>query len=78
MRAIALLAVLALACDDGPAPPEHCHDKAVLVATTAGSPNGYECTHAEHRIDVQVATFASPEEGAALVVCRCARDGGSP
>ena len=50
-----------------------CHDESRLVATTAGSPNGFECPNAKHRMRVEVKT-QSGEEIAALVVCECIRD----
>lgn len=56
-----------------------CQDESVLVATTAGSPNGFTCPNHLHRMQVQVATHPSNEEAAALVFCQCQRDldGGS-
>jgi hypothetical protein len=53
-----------------------CSDYAVLLATTAGSPNDHVCTNKDHRMRVQVATTKSNEEAAALVFCECVRDGG--
>lgn len=51
---------------------EDCRDESRLVATTAGSPNGFECPNREHRMRVELKTM-SGEEIAALVVCECER-----
>jgi hypothetical protein len=48
-----------------------CRDEAMLLATTAGSPDKFSCWHRLHRMRVQVATTASHEEAAALVFCQC-------
>lgn len=50
---------------------EPCRDKAMLLATTAGSPSGAECPNRLHRMSAEVATHSSNEEAAALVWCRC-------
>jgi len=54
---------------------EPCHDQSSLLATTAGSPNQFVCPNKNHRMEVQVATHPSNEEAAALVFCRCVREG---
>lgn len=51
-----------------------CKDESTLLATTAGSPNRFECSNKLHRMHVQVATTSSNEEAAALVFCECVRD----
>lgn len=56
---------------------EPCHDQAILLATTTGSPDSFECSNRLHRMRVQVATNPSKEEAAALVFCECDRDGGN-
>jgi hypothetical protein len=53
---------------------EPCHDSAVLLATTSGSPNAFECPNQLHRMRVQVVTSPSKEEAAALVFCECNHD----
>lgn len=59
-----------------------CFDRAVLLATTAGSPNDAICMNRMHRMEVQPVTAASREEGIALVFCKCVRpaaaDAGAP
>jgi hypothetical protein len=52
---------------------EPCRDKTVLLATTAGSPNQFECGNREHVMRVQVASTPSNEEAAAVVFCECQR-----
>ena len=52
---------------------EACHDEARLLATTAGSPDKFECPNKLHRMRVQVASKATNEEAAALVFCECQR-----
>lgn len=47
-----------------------CTDTVVLLGTTAGSPNHAECTHKNHRVQVQ-AIAAGSEEVAATVTCKC-------
>ena len=54
-----------------------CHDKAMLLATTTGSPDYFECSNRLHRMHVQVATSSSKEEAAALVFCECDHDAGA-
>jgi len=56
---------------------EPCHDEAMLLATTTGSPDRFECSNRFHRMHVQVATHPSKEEAAALVFCECDRDAGA-
>lgn len=56
---------------------EPCRDKAMLLATTSGSPDRFECSNRLHRMHVQVATHPSNEEAAALVFCECDRDAGT-
>ena len=50
-----------------------CHDQAVLLATTAGSPDERNCPNRRHRMRVTIATTAGEEVGA-LVFCECQRD----
>lgn len=52
---------------------EPCHDQSSLLATTAGSPDNFECPNKLHRMRVQVASKATNEEAAALVFCECQR-----
>lgn len=56
--------------------PDPCRDRAILLATTSGSPDEMICWHRLHRIRAQVVTQASKEEAAALVLCECDRDAG--
>lgn len=46
-----------------------CHDMSWLLATTSGSPSQAKCPNKRHRM--KVATRASSEEVAALVLCQC-------
>lgn len=80
-----LLPLLALAgCDDPNERYERrrweepCRDESWLLATTSGSPSGATCLNKNHRMRVQVASVASPEEAAALVFCECQRPDPSP
>lgn len=57
-----------------------CKDESVLVATTTGSPNSFQCWNKHHRMRVEVATKSTNEEAAAIVFCECDRgptDGGA-
>lgn len=51
-----------------------CKDMSWLLATTAGSPSGATCPNKLHRMQVQVASQASNEEGMAIVFCKCERE----
>jgi hypothetical protein len=44
-----------------------------MVATTAGSPNGFQCWNKHHVMRVEVATKSTSEEAAAIVFCECKR-----
>ncbi len=50
-----------------------CADVSTLLATTAGSPNGFTCPNKRHQMRVEVASTGTPEEAAALVFCECRR-----
>ena len=57
---------------------EPCHDEAILLATTSGSPSHKQCPNRLHRMRVQIASAPSNEEFGAVVFCECRRgtDGG--
>lgn len=55
---------------------EPCRDQSALLATTAGSPDTFECPNRLHKMKVQVATAPSHEEAAALVFCECQKEPG--
>lgn len=52
-----------------------CRDESSLLATTSGSPSYFACPNRLHEMQVQVATHPSSEEAAALVFCKCRREG---
>lgn len=52
-----------------------CRDESTLLATTSGSPSYFSCPNRLHEMQVQVATHPSSEEAAALVFCKCRREG---
>lgn len=51
-----------------------CIETAVLLATTSGSPNREWCEDPRHILRAEVATTATGEEAAALVVCACPQE----
>jgi hypothetical protein len=50
-----------------------CLDTSTLVATTAGSPNGFSCSNKLHRMKVETKVIAGEEIGA-LVFCQCFKE----
>jgi hypothetical protein len=49
-----------------------CFNTSMLLATTAGSPNGYSCNNKHHKMRVEPVTKAGEEIGA-LVFCECVK-----
>jgi hypothetical protein len=52
-----------------------CSDEAILLATTAGSPNEARCSNREHRMRIQVVTTQANEEIGSIAFCECQRIG---
>lgn len=70
---ITLLVIFSFGCEDYRETKyeEPCRDSAQLLATTAGSPNGFECSNKKHKMHIEVATDPTTEEAAAVAFCKC-------
>ena len=50
-----------------------CHDTAVLMATTTGSPDSTTCPNKLHHMRIEIASRPSNEEFGAVAFCECER-----